>query len=64
MDAIKITANRYVINTCYNFSDCLELCKNKKGKKFLIAMFNGETVSGQWRVLLSGSNYCTLSKIA
>lgn len=63
-DTVKITSKMYVIDTCYNFLDCLALCKNKKGSRFLIVMFKGDTISGQWKVLLSGNKYCTLSKIA
>lgn len=29
-DTVKITDKMYVIDTCYNFLDCLSLCKNKK----------------------------------
>ena len=63
-DTIKITEKRYVIDTCYNFSDCLQLCKNKTGSKFLIVMFNGDTISGQWRVFMSGKYGCSVSRIA
>ena len=64
MDVVKITAKRYVIDSCHNFLDCLNLCKNKTGKKFLIVMFNGDTISGQWRVLLSGKHDYSVSRIA
>lgn len=63
-DTVKITEKRYVIDTCYNFLDCLQLCKNKTGSKFLIVMFNGDTISGQWRVFMSGKYGCSVSRIA
>lgn len=63
-NTVKITEKRYVIDTCYNFLDCLQLCKNKTGSKFLIVMFNGDTISGQWRVFMSGKYGYSVSRIA
>lgn len=63
-DKVLLDSDKNIIDTCYNFDDCLRICKSRVGKEFLIVKFESSTISGQWKVLLSGNKYCTLSKIA
>ena len=63
LEEVLLDNSKNVIDTCYNFDDCLRICKSRVGKEFLIVRFENGTISGQWRVTVSKYCNCCLSKI-
>lgn len=62
-EEVLLDNSKNVIDTCYNFDDCLRICKSRVGKEFLIVRFEKGTISGQWKVTVSKYGNCCLSKI-
>lgn len=63
-DKVLLDNDKNIIDTCYNFDDCLRICKSRVSKEFLIVRFESGTISGQWKASVSKYGSCCLFKIA
>lgn len=60
---IEIDENT-AVDTCYCFSDCIEVCKKRKGKKFLVVEFTEKSIGSQWELMVLSSKCHIIKKLA